>query len=207
MSNFRQLNKLLGNIDLYLLDQILKGRFENKKTILDAGCGEGRNIVYLIRQGYDVFGIDREDSAINMLRYVVRGIDNNYNLAKFAVGTLDNLPYQEASFDSVISNAVLHFAENTEHFNTMFRELIRVLCPGGIIFIRMASKIGFKIEAKKADKYKYLLPDGSVRFLLTKKLLKEILEIYPLELLEPVKTVNVSDERLMTTLVMRKHSV
>ncbi|WP_332912670.1 hypothetical protein [Algoriphagus boritolerans] len=45
-----ELNQLLGNVDIYLLDQILKGRFSKEMKILDAGCGEGRNAVYFINQ-------------------------------------------------------------------------------------------------------------------------------------------------------------
>mgnify|MGYP001628317483 CR=1 FL=1 len=63
-----ELNKLLGNVDLYLLDQMLKGRFTKEMMILDAGCGEGRNTHYFIQKGYRIVGVDSNSSAISMAR-------------------------------------------------------------------------------------------------------------------------------------------
>ena len=51
-ASIKELNHLLGNIDIYLLDQILKDRFKKSFKILDAGCGEGRNLIYFVRNGF-----------------------------------------------------------------------------------------------------------------------------------------------------------
>ena len=202
--DYRSLNKLLGNIDIYLLDQILKGRFEKSSKILDAGCGEGRNLVYFLRDGYEVFGIDREPGAIRMLQFMSRSIRPGYDLDNFAVGTLEALPYSDQSFDVLICSAVLHFAEDEAHFLSMTDELFRVLKLQGIMFIRMTSDIGLNGEVKKLDDWKYLLPDGSVRFLLTRTLLEKMRHKYQFEFVEPLKTVNVADQRCMSTLVLKK---
>jgi SAM-dependent methyltransferase len=53
------LQELFGNIDIYLFDQLLKGRFFSGMRVLDAGCGTGRNLVYFLRNGYQVFGVDQ----------------------------------------------------------------------------------------------------------------------------------------------------
>ena len=202
--DFKSLNKLLGNIDIYLLDQILKGRFDPSMKILDAGCGEGRNLVYFLREDYQVFGIDREPAAIQMLQFLSRSIQSGYDRDKFTVGMLDTLPYPDRFFDAVVCSAVLHFAEDENHFLSMTDELFRVTKPGGILFVRMTSDIGLDGSIKKFDSSKYLLPDGSVRFLLTKKLLEKARKRYGFEFLEPVKTVNVSSQRCMTTLVLSR---
>ena len=47
-----------GQIDIYLFDQLLRGRIALGMRVLDAGCGAGRNLVYFLREGYEVFGVD-----------------------------------------------------------------------------------------------------------------------------------------------------
>ncbi|MFT3743892.1 MAG: hypothetical protein QM785_06305 [Pyrinomonadaceae bacterium] len=46
------IRETFGGIDIYLFDQIQKGRFSPGMKILDAGCGGGRNIHWLLRNGY-----------------------------------------------------------------------------------------------------------------------------------------------------------
>ena len=146
--NVQTLNKALGNIDIYLLDQILKGRYEKGNKILDAGCGEGRNMIYFLNNQFDVFGIDKNESALNMLRFLTRSIDPSYDQTRISIGNIDKLPYEDWFFDHIICSAVLHFAQNESHFEAMIRELVRVLKPEGSIFIRMASNIGLENKVK-----------------------------------------------------------
>ncbi|MCC5931907.1 MAG: class I SAM-dependent methyltransferase [Cyclobacteriaceae bacterium] len=200
---YRELNRLLGNVDIYLLDAILKGLFEPEMKILDAGCGEGRNLFYFIRNGFSVNGIDSNASAIQMLQFTARSLNPNYIPSDFKVGKLEEMPWPDQTFDAIICSAVLHFAENEVHFFKMTDELVRVLKPGGTLFIRMASDIGFEIKPEKADDFRHHLPDGSVRFLLTRNLLSNCLQRYALSFIEPLKTVNVADQRCMSTLLLR----
>lgn len=201
---FRELNTLLGNIDIYLLDQVLKGRFEAKKSVLDVGCGEGRNLVYFARQGYDVYGFDQNAAALQMLRYMLKGIDAGFDERKLVEGNAEKLPLPSGRFDVVISSAVLHFSQSKEAFRAQVAELFRVLAPGGILFVRMTSDIGLPDKGKSQGDGRYLIPDGSVRFLLTRPLVDEMTTNYPWALIEPVKTTVVDDVRCMTTLVLQK---
>ncbi len=203
-TSITDLNHLLGNIDLYLLDQILKGRFESQHKILDAGCGEGRNIVYFIRNNYQVFGIDKNGESIQRLKYQVKSINKNYPLTRFMNGKVEEMSYPTNEFNAIISSAVLHFAESETHFFTMIKELTRVLKPGGILFIRMACEIGMEDQMKSMGNGTYFLPDGSIRFLLTKALLQQMMENYSYEFIEPFKAVVVDNQRSMSTLVLRK---
>ena len=198
----KELNHLLGNIDIYLLDQILKGRFPKSHKILDAGCGEGRNLIYFIRNNYHVYGIDKNEDSINMLKYLAKAINSNYPPDRLSIGDVNDLPYQDQEFDSVISSAVIHFAENEFQFNNQFTELIRILKAGGTLFVRMATIIGIEALVKPLGEGKYLLPDGSVRFLLTRALLKEIEDQF--EFIDPLKVVLVDNQRCMCTMVLKK---
>ena len=202
--NVQTLNKALGNIDIYLLDQILKGRYSDKDIILDAGCGEGRNLVYFLNNGFQVYGIDKNQSALQMLRLVARSINPQFDESRISAGSLDQLPYADQCFHHIICIAVLHFAEDKSHFHNMIEELVRVLKPDGSIFIRMASNIGLENKAILPDSHQHRAPDGSIRFLLTRKLLKEILETYPLDFLEPPQTVNVNDQHCHSHLLLKR---
>ena len=199
----QELNKELGNIDIYLLDQILKERYSKADKILDAGCGEGRNLVYFLNNGFDIYGIDKNEKAIEMLQFVARSKKVSVTDNTFQVAGLENIPFESNAFDHVICNAVLHFAESEAHFEQMFSELIRVLQPEGSMFIRMTSNIGIENMVEAIGEGKYNIPDGSIRFLLTKELLDGMMKKYQLSFLEPLKTVNVNDKRYMTTLVLK----
>lgn len=204
--DYKSLNITLGNIDIYLLDQVLKGRLENKKTVLDVGCGEGRNLVYLARAGYDVYGYDKDPSALQMLKYVLKGIDPSFDKRKLIEGDAVSLPLPTSYFDFVISSAVLHFSSSTQAFLQQVGEMHRVLAAGGILFVRMTSNLGLPLsELKEMGNGKFLIPDGSARFLLTRELIHEISSSYDWKLIEPVKTTLVEEVRSMTTLVFRKN--
>lgn len=182
--NASELQAALGNIDLYLLDQLLKNRFEGKNKLLDVGCGEGRNLHYFAKNGYELHGIDTDPMAVKMCRMQFKGHE-------FQQANADNLPFPDQSFDVVICSAVLHFAIDREHFFKQFYELLRVLNPNGILFIRMASSIG--IDHPPDDAFSYLLSSDD---------LKEIGE--RVSFIEPFKTVVVDNQRSMATLVLSK---
>ena len=202
---YQQLNHELGNIDIYLLDAILKGRFTPGMRLLDAGCGEGRNLHWFIRNNYDVWACDSNPSAIRMLQYVARGLNPTFDKNRFITAPVEELPYPDQLFDAVICNAVLHFAENREHFVQMWKQLYRVVKPDGLLFIRMASNIGMSPdELEETDNGKFMLPDGSLRFLLTPALLEEMLREHPAKQLEPLKSVVVQNARSMATMVLQK---
>ncbi|MDN5215949.1 class I SAM-dependent methyltransferase [Fulvivirgaceae bacterium BMA12] len=204
--NVQALNKELGNIDIYLLDQILKARYSNQDRILDAGCGEGRNLVYFLNNQFKVYGIDKNQAALQMLKFVARSIDPQFDESQISTGYLDQLPYTDQYFHHIICTAVLHFAEDMRHFHAMIKELVRVLKPGGSIFIRMASNIGLENKVIPQNSDQYQVPDGSIRFLLTKKLLKEIMETHHLDFLEPLQTVNVNDQHCQSNLLLKRQN-
>jgi tellurite methyltransferase len=53
-----------GAIDIYLFDQLLKGSFDERRRVLDAGCGSGRNLPYFLQRGFDFFAIDSDPAAV-----------------------------------------------------------------------------------------------------------------------------------------------
>lgn len=203
--DIKSLNQHLGNIDIYLLDQILKGRFSKEMKILDAGCGEGRNCVYFLNEGYQIFGVDSNPIAIQMARIYTQTIQQDYDIYRFQTSVVENMPFHQGAFDAVISSAVLHFAQNETIFLKMVEDMMRVLKPGGIFFLRMATIEGNMVEKSPyLGDGVYLLPDGSERFLLTGDLEKEIVSKYELKYLEPAKSVLVHGQRSMGVFVWEK---
>jgi SAM-dependent methyltransferase len=200
-----ELNRLLGNIDLYLLDQILKGRFTKEMKILDAGCGEGRNAVYFINSGHQVYGIDEQELAIQYLRFMSKSLDSNYDSHRFQVGKLEDIPFHSGAFDAVLCSAVLHFAVDKSNFWEMMHELLRVLKPGGILWFRMTTAFGGILEeSQEIGGGKYLLPDGSARFLINQEMVDQLLA-KGLRFLEAPRSVLVHGQRTMGVFVLEKN--
>jgi SAM-dependent methyltransferase len=194
VSTSADLQAQFGEIDIYLFDQLLRGRFDARRRILDAGCGSGRNLPYFVTQGFEVAAIDREAAAVRAIRSLVPGV---------VCGELDALPWQDGVFDAVICSAVLHFARDADHWDAMGRELWRVLAPGGLFFARLASSIGIE-PLLQATRGRMRLPDGSQRFVVDEETLLRVTAERGGELLDPLKTTVVQGQRAMTTWVAKK---
>jgi tellurite methyltransferase len=200
MHHKNALTTLLGNMDVYLLDQIMKGRYALPDLILDAGAGGGRNLHWLVQEGFQVYGTDRNPESVEVLKQTYPYLPND----RFQVATVESLPFPDDFFNHIISSAVLHFAYNEPHFEQMFGEMIRVLRPSGSLFIRVATDVGLADKIIPLGHGRFQLPDGTDRFLLTREALDSLLRQYQLCLLEPFKTVLVEELRSMGVVVLGK---
>jgi SAM-dependent methyltransferase len=201
----KNIGEIFGNIDIYLFDQIQKGRFTDNMKILDAGCGGGRNLIYFMQTGFNVFAVDQNAEAIEQIKHFAKTLAPNLPLENFQTAPIEKMPIPNEYFDWIISNAVLHFAENETHFNKMLEEMWRVLKPNGIFFARLASSIGIENLIVPTENGRYDLPDGSERFLVDEDFLISTTENLNATLLEPIKTTNVQNLRCMTTWVLSKN--
>ena len=194
----------LGLMDIYLIDQLQKGRLKPNMKILDAGCGHGRNCEYFIKNNYEIYGLDIKEEVIINLKEKIDNWNSLFPKGNFSTADLSAIPFPENHFDFIISSAVLHFSENKDHFVQLFKEHTRVLKKDGFLFIRMTSKHTIEHLASKVNEDVYLLPDGSVRYLLDQTVLKKLMLENNLVFVEPFKTVNVADMRSMSTIVLIK---
>lgn len=197
--NIKELKSEIEGIDIYLLDQILKERYQQNDVILDAGCGSGRNLKWFYDNKFTLYGVDSLESRIEEVKEKYTEQHSN-----FSVQNLDQLQFENQFFDHVICSAVLHFAQNTQQFKRMVAELFRVLKPGGSLFIRMTSNFGIEDKVQSISDGVYYLPDTTNRFLLTSDLVAYLKETFSFTYLEPLKTVNVNNMRCMSTLVLKK---
>jgi len=189
----RDLREQFGPIDIYLFDQLLRGRIAPGMRIFDAGCGSGRNLVYFLREGYEVYGVDIDARAIASLP-----------AGNFRVEAIEQMSFPDAFADVVLSSAVLHFARDDEQFRAMLRGTWRVLKPGGLWFCRLASTIGMEQRMQRITGRRFLLPDGSERYLVDEELLMGLTEELGGRMLDPLKTTVVQNQRCMTTWVVTR---
>lgn len=220
-----ELRARFGEIDIYLFDQIARGRFDTRRRVLDAGCGGGRNLVYFLQRGFDCYGVDRDARAVARLREralatgrreaaagaqhgrgtvapdapVVDAVDAATAVDEhFQVADLDALPWGDGVMEAVVCSAVLHFADDEAHFGRMVTELWRVLAPGGLWFARLASTIGIEDRVGPAGR-RVMLPDGSTRFVVDEAMLVDWTARLGGRLVDPIKTTVVQGMRAMTT--------
>ncbi|MDO8680589.1 MAG: class I SAM-dependent methyltransferase [Acidobacteriota bacterium] len=218
-----------GDIDIYLFDQLLRGRIAPGMRVFDAGCGGGRNLVYLLRNGYDVCGNDAEPAAIaQVTALAARTAPGRRH--DFRVEPIEQTSFPDGHADVVLMSAVLHFARDAAHFEAMLRAAWRVLRPGGVFFARLASTIGIEQQvrpissgpafaakgrydevspklapvARASEGGRFGLPDGSDRYLVDAPALLDWTARLGGDLIDPLKTTLVHEQRSMTTWVMRR---
>jgi len=191
-----------GQIDIYVFDQILRGNILPGMRVLDAGCGYGRNLVYLFRTGCEVFAIDQDGEAVEHVRQFSASLQTGLPEKNFQVGPIERMPFPDGFADVVLCNSVLHFARDEKHFRAMLAELWRVLKPGGMLFCRLGSRIGMDFQRIRGNIF--LIPDGSKWFLVDEEMLLGLTEEMNAVQVDPLKTTIVQDYRCMTTWVLRK---
>jgi tellurite methyltransferase len=198
------LHEQFGQIDIYLFDQLLKGRISPGMRILDAGCGSGRNLVYVLREGYEVYAADSDAQAVDTVRSFARRFAPALPSSNFRLEPVEHMSFEDACADVVVSNTVLHLAKDDAQFEAMLQGSWRVLKPGGLFFCRLASTIGMESQFKRILGRRFHSPDGSERYLVDEALLTSITERLGGQLADPLKTTVVQNQRAMTTWVMRK---
>ncbi len=196
--------ELLGGIDVYLLDQIVKGRLNHRPRVIDVGCGAGRNLSLLMEIGHQVYGVDPEERAIEAVRELAQRVRPDLDAENFCCATLEECPFPAESFDLVISNAVLHFATGSDHFARMLRGSWRFLAPGGLFFCRLASSVGIEEFIEPQGDGCFRLGDRSTRYLVDLEALLAWTDQLGGRLVEPIKTTNVQNLRAMTTWVLER---
>ena len=119
-----------------LVDELPTFKHYQVKSILDLGCGVGRNGVFLAKIGFDVVCIDISESALGIANAWARkeGLTN----MKLALGTMTNLPFDNDCFDAVISISVIHHAVKKD-IEQIIAEVYRALKKNGVFFANAAS--------------------------------------------------------------------
>jgi SAM-dependent methyltransferase len=199
----------LDGVDIMIIDQILKGRFDAPGRLVDVGCGAGRNLRWFLANGWQVFGLDRNARRLDQARAAAQRWAPDFPADNLAVADATAIPHPDGHFDVIISCAVLHFACNADDFETQVDELWRVLAPGGFLFTRLATTIGMTermLPLPDKGPGWFAMPDGDQRFLVDEAALLASTDRLGATLAEPIKTTVVQDRRCMTTWCLSKRS-
>jgi SAM-dependent methyltransferase len=190
--DFKELNKEFGNADLFLIDQILKGRFHTGSRLLDAGCGEGRNMVYFVRNGYSIYGIDPDPEMVSMARLIARSNNPDYVTENIMVSSIEGNPFPDAFFDIVICINVMHRAGDTDHFFRLLQAQANLLKVGGQFYLSMESDLmGWKED--KSRRIRKEKNTDHVRLRMNSTLLEKILALKLFSKEEPVRTLHIEE--------------
>ena len=191
-----------GQIDIYVFDQILRGNIAPGMCVVDAGCGYGRNLVHLLRQGCEVYALDADPDGVDHVRRLAESLGRVLPASNFQVGRIERMPFAAGIADVVLCNSVLHFASGEKQFRAMVAGLWRALKPGGLLFCRLGSRIGMDFEEVREGVFR--VGHGAEWFLVDEEMLMELTEELGAVLVDPLKTTVVQEYRCMTTWVIRK---
>src|SRR3954462_5913670 len=95
----KNLQASFGNIDIYLFDQLLKGRYSQCRNVLDVGCGGGRNLVYFLQNGFEVYGVDQSERTVDAVKELSRELAPDNPVDNFKVAKVEELPFADVAFD------------------------------------------------------------------------------------------------------------
>ena len=194
--------EFFGQVDIYVFDQILRGNIAPGMRVVDAGCGYGRNLVYLLRERCEIFAIDANERGVEHVRRLSRSLNTGLPDENFQVRLVEKMPFANDFADVVICSSVLHFARSEEQFQSMVDELWRVVRPGGMLFCRLGSRIGMDFVSVGGGLF--AMPDGQNWFLVDEQKLMGLAASMKGVLVDPLKTTIVQNLRCMTTWVLRK---
>lgn len=106
----------------------LLGLVDDRWTVGDLGCGTGQAAEVLSRFARHVIAVDDSDAMLSAARERLTGVDN----VEIRGGELEKLPIEDLRLDAAIIFLVLHYIEDPM---AVFREVVRVLKPGGRVLV------------------------------------------------------------------------
>ena len=180
----------------------LRGRFDRRARILDAGCGEGRTCLSSAPR-FEVYAADASPHAIAAMRQLAGALQVNLPEAAPRIRIVGCAPVAERVARRGHLQRRPALRARCGALAAMVRELWRVLARGGLFFARLATSIGIEHHLT-ASIGRVLLPDGSERYVVDERTLLETTAAIGGTLVDPIKTTNVQNLRCMTTWVVEK---
>jgi len=107
----------------------------SEKKIYDLGFGAGRHVIYLAKQGFDVYGDDISLSGLEITR---QWLKKERLSAKLGISDMTKIPYPDDFFDAIINRGVI--THNTKNgIGACIKEMYKKLKNGGKIIVTFIS--------------------------------------------------------------------
>lgn len=123
-------------------------------TVLDLGCGGGRNIEYFLTKANKVYGLDHSEASVKMASEINKEAIKS-GRCKILVGDAKSLPLKDESMDIITAFETIYFWNDIDE---CFKEIYRVLKKDGKFLIcneassnkrkdvrKLSSVIGFEV--------------------------------------------------------------
>lgn len=123
-------------------------RVHGCSIILDLGCGSGRHVVHLAKQGFQSLGLDISATALCLARSWLRR--EGHGAALVLADVRQPLPFCDGSFDGVLSTQVIHHARIAA-VRAAIGEIKRVLAPGGLAFVTVSGRKDAGVEFEEIE--------------------------------------------------------
>lgn len=115
---------------------------------MDLGCGNGRHLVHLLKEGFDVIGLDISQTALRMAQEWIE--EEKFKTRIVHADMRVSLPFKERSFNAVFSTQVIHHARIAFVRGTI-QEISRVLISGGIAFVTVSGQKDGEFEHEEIE--------------------------------------------------------
>jgi tellurite methyltransferase len=198
------LRNQFGDIDIYVFDALLQGRWRPEHRFLDAGCGTGRNLPCFLDAGFDVWAMDSDEDALEVARELAALKRPDMDPKQFQCTEIARHSLPENHFHAVLCNAVLHFSAGHSHFQDSLFGLWRALAPNGTLLIRLGTRIGIERDVLNLGNGRYQQPDGAQWFLPSADELLDAEKRLGAQRLLPLKSTLVDGRRCMSTWWLKK---
>ncbi|MGB5933471.1 MAG: methyltransferase domain-containing protein [Anaerolineae bacterium] len=137
------------------LAEEMRGR--GMRRVLDVGCGGGRHLLYLAKQGFAVYGTDRSAAGLAISR---ERLEKEGLKATLRRCDMTEVPFPDEFFDAVLSVYVLHH-NRLENIEKAVGEIRRAPKRGGLVFANLSGKGDHKEgKGKKIEPGTYICDSG-----------------------------------------------